>query len=157
VTGDEQDIYKDLTYTQNAYYLGEQIFPLWENVYAVLVSAFFIAYFTSPHINYLIKLILIFIGLIFSICWFLLVSRNQIYSEARANRLKELEKALRRRIDGVEPLMLFTLSEKEQEFVASRKSCFSIRTWCLRKLVPMSLVFIWIIILIMLIASNVGC
>src|SRR5271157_4725874 len=40
-------IYKDLLYTQERWILGEQVFPLWENIYAIIVSALYIIYFTS--------------------------------------------------------------------------------------------------------------
>ena len=151
---DEDKIYKDLIYTQNAYFLGEQIYPYWENIFALIVSGFFIVYFTATSLGYPEKLVLGVLGLIFSFNWFRIVTRNYLYSQARAERMGDLEKAISQDIliettEGKKTLKLFNLSEHQNKIITERENYWSKKgTWLLRKTAPKYLLIIWVWLLI---------
>lgn len=152
----EDRIYKDLTYTQKAYFSGEQIFPTWESIYAIIVSGFLITYFAATSLGFPQKLILSVIGLVLSLSWFCLVSRNLLYSEARHDRMKKLEKA----IQSVNPdeaektqngVNLFNLIQYQEDFINDKKHkkpWNKIGTWYIRKFIPFLLSIIWLVLMI---------
>ncbi len=145
----EDRIYNDLMYTQNAYFSGEQIFPNWEHIYALVISGFLITYFTATNLGCPEKLILSVIGLLLSFNWFCLVSRNYLYSQVRAERLKELEKVMQDEISKRTALKLFNLVECQEEFINRQKKPWNkIGTWRIRKFLPMFLLIIWLVLMI---------
>jgi len=154
MTEDEDRIYKDLGYTLSAYSAGEQVYPNWESIYALIVSGFFIVYFTAPGIEWFAKFLLVVLGMIFSLNWLRLVSRNYLYTRARIQRIRELEKALQEAIPQEKRrtpkgLALFDLREYQDSFVNTRQSWWSKEgTWPLRKSVPKLVLFIWIVLLV---------
>jgi hypothetical protein len=153
MTEDEDRIYKDLQYTFNAYSAGEQVYPNWENIYALIVSGFFIVYFTAPGLVFFAKLLLASLGIIFSLNWLRLVSRNYLYARARVQRIRELEKALQEAIPQEKRttptgLALFDLMEYQDRFINTQQSRVSKKgTWLIRKRVPQLVLCIWIVLL----------
>ncbi|MBL7126493.1 MAG: hypothetical protein ISS58_04690 [Dehalococcoidales bacterium] len=150
----EERIYKDLMYTQKAYFTGEQIFPVWESIYALIVSGLFVTYFTATSLGFLEQLILSFIGLFISFGWFCLVSRNHLYSLARRERMKELEKAIQDEIlGGIEAvesdMKPFSLIQYQETYISEREKLWNkVKTWCIRKILPLLLSFIWFVLII---------
>lgn len=151
MNSNEDWIYKDLTYTRESYFSGEQIFPNWENIFAVIIGAFFITYFTidSP----VEKMFLCVIGLIFSLAWFCLASRNYLYSKHRCTKMWKLEEALGERVTTAEltneGLTLFSLGKDVNCAVGKEKKWYR-RTdsWIIRQYLPKSLAAIWVFLLI---------
>lgn len=130
-------LYKELLYTHERWILGEQTFPLWENIYPIIVSALFIIYFTSSLTN-IEKSILSLLGIIFTYNWLCMLSRNQIYSRARQTRLKIIE-----------GLINLNLTDYEVGYVKNQENFWNRRaTWDIRKSLPKYLIIIWLLILI---------
>ena len=150
----EDRIFKDLMYTQKAYFTGEQIFPVWESIYALIVSGLFVTYFTATSLGFLEKLILSFIGLFISFGWFCLVSRNHLYSLARHERMKELEKAIQDEIlsgttAAESDMKPFSLIQYQETYISEREKLWNkAKTWFIRKVLPLLLSFIWLVLII---------
>ncbi|KPL00483.1 MAG: hypothetical protein AMJ91_04545 [candidate division Zixibacteria bacterium SM23_73_3] len=158
MTSDEDKIYKDLTYTQHSYFCGEQIFPYWENIFAVIIAGFFITYFSIEEDKLIEKTLLCVIGFIFSLGWFCLVSRNYLFSKCRGDRLRELQQALKQSVatdKGTEKkIALFCEGEYVSCCTEKEKKWFNkTDSWTIRKLLPMSLSIIWVFLLVYSIVS----
>ncbi len=146
----EDKIYKDLTYTQTSYYMAEQIYPYWENIFAVIVGAFFVTYFNDS-LNANDRLLLAVIGFLFAVSWFLLVSRNFLFSLNRGARIKMLENALKQtvKLDDEKSITLFNLIEYlEENNKLKHKWHNKFPTWSIRRLLPLFLTIIWLILIV---------
>jgi len=150
----EEVIYKDLMYTQKAYFSGEQIHPNWEYIFALIVSGFLITYFTATSLGFPEKVVITIVGILLSASWFCLVSRNYLYAKVRTERMRELEEAIRRKISDGEPqekpvVELFNLIERQDKYIKEqRKPWNKIGTWYIRKFLPFCLLIIWIVMMI---------
>ncbi|NLJ38000.1 MAG: hypothetical protein GX432_04460 [Candidatus Atribacteria bacterium] len=148
-------IYKDLCYTSNSYYSSEQIYPMWENVYAIIVSGFFYVFFTSDDLTDMRRSIICIIGIVLSLGWFLVVRRCYFYSNIRSQKMHKLEKDLTTKMNysvnqtlpkqDFECFKLFDMQDIIDE--QDKKTFFKIGTWIIRKYTPLVLFIIWIILL----------
>lgn len=98
-------IYKNLEYISNRYNATEQIFPLWEAAFSLIVGQLILAYFNPEYFNLCgpqkngSQLGLIFIGCILTYIWFILVSLNLQHALDFDRQLKIIEDMLRRELD----------------------------------------------------------
>ncbi|MGD0954119.1 MAG: hypothetical protein ABR985_17295 [Methanotrichaceae archaeon] len=90
---DKDDLYKNLEYVSQAYYVAEGAFPLWEAVFALVEGQILVAYFSS-HMHTDQKIGLAFIGLIISIIWFMLVSLNYLHASYINEKMDKLHRCL---------------------------------------------------------------
>ncbi|MGA2367678.1 MAG: hypothetical protein ABSF74_03770 [Dehalococcoidia bacterium] len=135
-------IYKALQLAQDQYFSGEQIFPLWESIYSVIVSGLFIVYVTLPMYKWILHLFTCLMAMVFSIVWALIINRSASYSFARMKRMKYLESLL----DNKYP-SLFDSQAYTEELVNGKKRWYR-ETWRIRRLVPVCLLTIWLILLV---------
>ncbi|MBI2843920.1 MAG: hypothetical protein HYX78_11015 [Armatimonadetes bacterium] len=159
----DEMLYKDLLYTTNALFIGEQIFPYWEAVYAILSGALLTAYFAATAIKPVPKLVLCIVGILFSINWRRLVERNRLFANAREGRMKIICKLLQRQVDfgrtvmvvpddrkqpiAITKFTIFQLSEDQKKYLDSHCNWWSgMSTWVLRIAVPKYLMCIWILL-----------
>lgn len=95
---DEERLYKDLLYTTSLYQVGEQVYPYWEILYAIVVGALLTVFFAGDR-DVFESLLLCAVGLILTINWRRLVSRNRGYADARETRMMDLAAALQKSVD----------------------------------------------------------
>jgi hypothetical protein len=149
----EESIYRDLSFTTQLYLMSEQVFPLWENIYSVIVGAFFITYFTASSLSNIMKMILCIIGAFFCINWFRIVSRNHLFSRARQERITRLLDILQFDIplneEGTEKIKLFDGYATEYDYVKKEERFWNkTSSWYLRKALPKYLSIIWVLLLL---------
>ena len=152
-SGEEERLYKDLLYTTNLYLGGEQIYPYWEAVYALLTGAFLTVYFTQS-LGLLERLALCAIGLLFAVNWRRLDGRNREYADSREKRMNKLMEALQTQVTigkGKETLCVttFDLPADQRRDLCERRTFWNRRsTWALRLDISTHLIVIWILLVL---------
>ena len=149
-TADDESVYRYLTYTTDMLLGAEQVFPNWENIHALIASGLLVLYFTAGQVGIPERLGFCFIGIVFCVNWLRLVSRNYLYTLARAEQIAILEKALRREVvmKG-EVLTLFDLEEFQSQFIRPRLNFWNRKgTWYVRRDVPKHLLVIWALVVV---------
>lgn len=90
-------LYKNLAHLSSAYFQAESVFPSWEAAFAIIVGQIFIAYF-GQGVCPSQKNLLLYIGVVLSLIWFILVSlnlQNALYMEGKIEDMhKQLDKEL---------------------------------------------------------------
>jgi hypothetical protein len=161
----EQDIRYNLGFISKAYFSAESAFPYWETVYALIIGQLFITYFQIKG-DYQIGLFITFVGIVFSICWFILVSLSRQLSDYRYNVMKILQIELCRKYENrdlefySESKIFKEYEEQYQkeidEFSVTIRKAFSElnpwkarnSTWYYRRLLPLILIYIWFLLLL---------
>lgn len=158
-------LYDNLEFISKAYYSAEGIFPFWESAFALIVGQILLAYFEKGQHNP----ILILCGLIFSFFWFRLVSLNRQHAKYLAYTMKSLEFKLiqKYRKKGLKfytesPPENFSLCENRVDFFRLNASSFAeLRptkawksTWYFRRILPLSLILLWMCIIVYEVVCN---
>jgi hypothetical protein len=145
-------IYRALQLAQEQYFSGEQTFPLWESIHAVVISGLFVVYITLPANNLFLRIITCLIAIIFSIAWSAIINRSAIYSFARMDRVEYLENLLDEQYPG-----LFNSREDTLKRVGEKEQWYSqLNSWRVRRIVPVCLLGIWLILLIYTLQAPLG-
>jgi hypothetical protein len=143
-----QEIIQDLIHTRETYFGGEQVFPYWEALYAVIVSGLAAAYFGKKPWE---QILLCVFGIMLTVQWALVVARNYLYSAYRVERWKKLEAALERTtvLNSGGSLSIFSMLKEQDAYVrgASRSGWAKYPTWAIRRQFPRILVGFWAILL----------
>jgi hypothetical protein len=145
-----EDLYNDLMLTSSIYFDGEQVFPLWEAIYAAIVSGLIVGYFAADALFE--RLILCVVGALFSLHWARVISRAFLYSFARHDRMKNLSSMLREAIASEQrrdkdAVLVYRLFEEEDEAVKDSSNWWSKRrTSYLRRDLPKYVLAIWVVL-----------
>lgn len=143
---------KNLEYISNAYFSGEQIYPLWEAVYALITGQLLLAFFTqNPHstrsgYGFFIPVI----GIVFSLAWAKVISISHSHSVDRNKKMIDLQNDLEKeynkvwRILGNSDFNFTKLGLKNQ----AEKSMYN-STWWWRKITPIGITIFWMLIFLL--------
>jgi len=161
-------VYRNLEFISKAYYSAEGVFPFWESAYALIVGQLLIAYFqkeTSLINNFLV----ISSGLIFSFFWYRLVSLNRQRAIYLAYTMKHLEFKLIQEYNKKKlkfytesPPKNFSSYGNKVKYFESNMGLFAEllpnrgawkSTWYFRRILPLSLIFLWVTLLIILLIN----
>ena len=164
-------LYKNLDFISKSYYSAEGIFPFWESAYALIVGQLLIAYFQMPlsdESNIFKKIILIISGIIFSLFWYRLVSMNRQHAKYLDKTMKHLEfrmnqeyeknrskfygESKKQKIDEFKCENVITSFQYNWNWFINAelfpKKDARISTWYFRRLLPLSLIILWIFLLL---------
>jgi hypothetical protein len=137
-------IYKALQLVQQQYFSGEQIFPVWESIHAVIVGGLFAVYANLSPSHLFLRVLTCILAVIFSATWSGIINRAALYSFARMSRIKDLEARLNCAYPNI-----FNSQQYTKAHVENEEQCWStLDTWYIRKIVPALLLTIWIALLI---------
>ena len=139
-----EELQRDLAHTTSVYLQGEGIFPLWEAIYAVIVSGFLVAFFQTQ--SPVERIALSFIGAFFTLSWARLVGRCYLYAQARLVRMNRLSEMLGRTVHvGESEFRLFNLPEEQQHTLEARSSWWNKKgTWMIRMALPKQILVVWV-------------
>lgn len=161
-------LYRNLEFISKAYYSAEGVFPFWESAYALIVGQLLIAYF-QKETNLISNFIMVGAGLIFSFFWYRLVSLNRQHAIYLDNTMKHLEFKLIQEYYKNE-LTFYTESPPENfSSYGNKVKYFKFNTglfaellpkgsarkstWYFRRILPLSLIFLWVILLVLLLIN----
>jgi hypothetical protein len=140
-------LYKNLDHISNAYFSGEQIFPLWEAIYALIEGQLLVAFFTGCE-EY--RGLIVIVGIIFSCTWFVVVYLSSFHSKNRTDKMEDLEDILgsecdriRLKLPGNGNFKFYKIKLSKQNKGGFLKGCL-LSTWFWRKFVPILIIILWI-------------
>lgn len=143
-------IYKNLDHLSKAYFSAEQIFPLWEAVYALIVGQLLVAFFTG-HKEYREEIAVA--GIIFSSIWFLVITSSHFHSKDRTNKMEDLEDILeieynkiRFKLPGNSNFKFYKIKLNEHKSRNFSKTSKLYSTWFWRKCAPLLIFVLWVIL-----------
>jgi hypothetical protein len=145
-------IYKNLDYVSKAYFSTEQIFPLWEAIYALIVGQLLVAFFTGCK-GYREEIAVA--GIIFSSIWFLVIKFSHFHSKDRTKKMEYLEDILeieynkiRLKLPGNSNFKFYKLKLNEQKSIDFLKTSRLYSTWFWRKCAPFLVFILWVYLLL---------
>ena len=134
-------IYKNLEYISRAYFSAEQIFPLWEAIYALIAGQLLVAFFTVKHTDFRGSIAIA--GMIFSVFWFLVINTSFTYSRERVKKFGKLEMILEAEYNKIRLKLPRNSNFKFYGLMSSSKKSM-LKTWSLRKLTPATIFALWV-------------
>ncbi len=131
-------------YAFNARLNSQQIYPLWENIYALIVGQIFIAYFTTskPHYEYIICAT----GILFSFFWLVLIITNEKSSFSMMMNIQSIENDIQMEYNkiGVNHDGMYH-SDRRRQYFSNYKGLIPYSIIRNRgKIPPILLILIWI-------------
>lgn len=138
-------LYKNLEHISNAYFSGEQIFPLWEAIYALIVGQLLVAFFTGTEYKELIAVA----GLIFSLTWFMVVYLSYFHARNRTIKMEDLEGILESEYEKIKLKLPGNGNFKFHKIKLSKENRGIplgpiLRTWLWRVCAPIPIIILWI-------------
>jgi len=141
-------LYKNFDSISHAYFSGEQIFPLWEAVYALIEGQLLVAFFTANNGNG--KILIAFTGIIFSFIWFKVITLSFHYSRYRSENLLELEDILEKEYNKIRFKLPGNSNFKFYKIVSKPKKkglrMYLSTSWLWRRGTPVIIIVVWLIL-----------
>lgn len=147
---------KNLEYVSNTYNATEQIFPIWEAAFALIVGQLLIAYFDPAACRDQQKWITI-VGSLISLIWLILVSLNLQHALSMNKILRSLEMRLnssaipneflspwQQNVNESWTLLDIIIGKSNEEGVVDALIKASRSTWFYRRSLPFALLVIWL-------------
>lgn len=160
-------LYKNLEHASQAYFQAENVFPLWESAFALIIGQLLIAYFNPDNCEEQ-KFWICLLSTFMSFAWFMLVSLNLQNSLHVEERVQYIQTKLANESKGMDTINAIEFIDpwpcKRQKenwsawniLIGKRKDENSIdalwnawrSTWFYRRLIPFILLCFWALALI---------